>query len=79
MNKNKSVCYGPSTNKPAAQAAGADPSLCKSTNRQNPAIQQNDRYFWTSRAHFMSFWISNMSNIDYYTPCRISNALDMVS
>ena len=26
-------------NKPAALAAGADPSRCKSTNRQNPSLQ----------------------------------------
>ena len=26
-------------NKPAAQAAGADPSRCNSTNRQNPPLQ----------------------------------------
>ena len=30
-------------NKPAAQAAGADPSRCSSTNRQSPSIQQNRR------------------------------------
>ena len=30
-------------NKPAAQAAGADPSRCNSTNRQNQPIQQNGR------------------------------------
>ena len=28
-------------NKPAAQAAGADPSRCNSTNSQNPPFQQN--------------------------------------
>ena len=28
-------------NNPAAQAAGADPSQCNSTSRQNPPIQQN--------------------------------------
>ena len=28
-------------NKPAAQAAGADPSWCNSTNMQNQPIQQN--------------------------------------
>ena len=27
--------------KPAAHAAGADPSQCNSTSRQNPLIQQN--------------------------------------
>ena len=30
-------------NKPAAQAAGADPSRCSFTNRQSPPIQQNRR------------------------------------
>ena len=34
-------------NKPFAKAAGADPSWCNSTNKQNPPIQQNDHYFWT--------------------------------
>ena len=28
-------------NKPSAQAAGANPFLCNSANRQNPPIQQN--------------------------------------
>ena len=32
-------------NKTAAQAAGADPSQCNSTSRQNPAIQQNRSNF----------------------------------
>jgi hypothetical protein len=32
-------------NKPAAQAAGADPSQYSSTNGQNPSIQQNRRNF----------------------------------
>ena len=32
-------------NKPAAQAAGADPSQCNSASRQNPPIQQNHRNF----------------------------------
>ena len=30
-------------NKPAAQAAGADPSQCSFTHRQSPPIQQNCR------------------------------------
>ena len=34
-----------SENKPAAQAVGADPSRCNSTNRQNSFIQQNRRNF----------------------------------
>ena len=42
-------------NKPAAQAAGADPSLWSSTNGQNPPIQQNRRNFWTSIAIWMPF------------------------
>ena len=32
-------------NKTAAQAAGADPFRCNSTNRQNPPIQQNRHNF----------------------------------
>ena len=44
-------------NKPAAQAAGADPSQCNSTNKQNPPIQQNRRNFWTSNAIWMPFKI----------------------
>ena len=32
-------------NKPAAQAAGADPSRWNSTSRQNPPIKQNRRKF----------------------------------
>ena len=32
-------------NKPAAQAADADPSQCKSTSRQNPPIKQYCRNF----------------------------------
>ena len=38
------------TNKPTAQAAGAAPSQCNFTNRQNPLIQQNCRNFWPSNA-----------------------------
>ena len=34
-----------SLNKPAAKAAGADPSRCNSTSRQSPPIQQNRRNF----------------------------------
>ena len=30
-------------NKPAAQAVGADPSGCNSTNRQNPPLELNGR------------------------------------
>ena len=44
-------------NNPAAQAAGADPSQCNQTNRQNPPIQQNFCNFWTSNAILMSFKI----------------------
>ena len=44
-------------NKPAAQAAGADPSWWSSTNGQNPPIQQNCRNFWTSNAIWMPFGI----------------------
>ena len=43
------------TIKPAAQAAGADPSLRNSTNRLNPPIQQNGPNFWTDEAIVMSF------------------------
>ena len=32
-------------NKPAVQAAGADPSRCNSNNKQNPPIQQNWQNF----------------------------------
>ena len=42
------ICMISLKNKPAAQAAGADPSRWSSTNRQNPRIQQNCRNFWTS-------------------------------
>ena len=44
-------------NKPAAQAAGADPSRWSSTDGQNPPIQQNRRNFWTSNAIWMHFGI----------------------
>ena len=37
-------------NKPAAKAAGADPSRWNSTSRQNPLIQQNPRNFLTKTA-----------------------------
>ena len=40
-------------NKPAVQAAGADPSRCNSTNRQNSTLQQNC-IFWINDAIFMS-------------------------
>ena len=39
-----------SENKPAAQAAGADPSRWSSTNGKNPPIQQN-------RRNFLTIWI----------------------
>ena len=42
-------------NKPAAQAAGADPTRWSSTKRQNPPIQQNRRNFWTSSVIWMPF------------------------
>ena len=44
-------------NKPAAQAAGADPFRCISTNRQILPIQQNRHNFWISNAIFMPFEI----------------------
>ena len=44
-------------NNPAAQAAGADPSRCNSTSRQNPPIQQKRRNFWTDTAILMPFRI----------------------
>ena len=47
-------------NKPAAQAAVADPSQCNSTNRQNPLIQQNFHNFGTSNAIWMPFKIYNL-------------------
>ena len=37
-------------NKHAAQAAGADPSKCNSTNRQNPPLQHNHHNSRTSNA-----------------------------
>ena len=43
--------------KPTAQAAGADPSRCNSTNRQNPPIQQNRHNSLTSNAISMPFKI----------------------
>ena len=43
--------------KPAAQAAGADPSRWSFTSRQNPPIQQNRRNFWTNKAILMPFRI----------------------
>ena len=42
-------------NKPAAQPAGADPSRCNSTSRQNPHIQQNRCNIWTNTAVVMPF------------------------
>ena len=47
-------------NKAAVKAAGADPSRCNSTNRQNPTIQQNCRNFWTSNVIVMPFEIMNL-------------------
>ena len=44
-------------NKPAAQAAGADPSRWSSTSRQNLPIQQNCRNCWTNSAILMPFRI----------------------
>ena len=55
--------------KPAAQAAGADPSWCHCTNRQNPPIQQNRQNFWTSNAIWIPFEILNFlkyCNIAYF-------------
>ena len=42
-------------NKPAAQAAGADPSRCNSTSRQNSPNQQNLRTFSTNTVILMPF------------------------
>ena len=39
----KTYYYVQIINKPAAQAAGADPSQCNSNDRHNPPIQQNPR------------------------------------
>ena len=50
-------------NKPAAQAAGADPSQWSSTIRQNPPVQQNLRNFWTNTEILMAFKISNLWKI----------------
>jgi len=36
------------SSKPAAQTAGAGPSRCNSTNRQNPSDQQNRLNFLTN-------------------------------
>ena len=47
-------------NKPAAQAADADPSRCNSTNRQNPHSKQNCRNSGTSNAIWMPFKIKNL-------------------
>ena len=44
-------------NKPAAQAAGADPFRCNSTNRHIPTNKQNRHNFWTSNAIWMPFKI----------------------
>ena len=52
-------CYLP-RNKPAAQAAGTDPSRCSFTNRQNPHIQQNCRNVWSSDAIVMPNEIDNL-------------------
>ena len=55
--------------KPAALAAGADPSQSNSTNRQNPPFQQNRRNSWTTSAIVMPFEILNLlifPNIVYF-------------
>jgi hypothetical protein len=44
-------------NKPAAQAAGANPSQCNSTVAQNPPLQQNCCNFLTNVSIFISFKI----------------------
>ena len=46
-------------NKHAAQAAGADPSKCNSTNRQNPPLQHNHHNSRTSNA----IWIFKIYNL----------------
>ena len=55
-------------NKPAAQAAGADPFRCNSTNRQNPPIQQNGHIFWTSNAIWKPLKIYNFQKLDRVNP-----------
>ena len=55
-------------NKPAAQAAGADPFRCNSINRQNPPIQQNHHNFWTSIAIWIPFKIKNFQKLDRVNP-----------
>ena len=47
-------------NKPVAQATGADPIRCNSTNKQNAPINQNHHNFWTSYAIWMPFKIKNL-------------------
>ena len=44
-------------NKPAAQAAGAEPCQCSSTSRQNSPDQKNRYNFWTNTAILMPFKI----------------------
>ena len=52
-----------SRNKPAAQAAGADPFRCNSISRPNPPIQQNISNFWTNTAILMTWFSSGCSTI----------------
>ena len=44
-------------NNPAAQAAGAYPSQCNSTNGQNPPVGKNRRNFGTNNAILRAFEI----------------------
>ena len=52
-------------NKPAAQAAGADPSQCNSTNRQNSPLQLNCCNFLINNEIFMSFDIYNVKPMQH--------------
>ena len=44
-------------NKPAAKAAGADPSWRNSTNKQNPPIQQNGCHFSTKKKPILLLFV----------------------
>ena len=45
-------------------AVGADPTQWSSTNRQNPPLQKNGRYFWTTNGILMPFGIKKA--LDHY-------------
>ena len=64
-------------NKPAAQAAGADPFQSKSTKRQNPPIQQKRCHFWTNNAIFIFKNLHKCHNPDYFM--TDSNRLGMAA